>query len=325
MRTSVPATFPRKNRDDNRRVWYLLLQIGVPGLYRREDSARHIAVVRNEVTQLGITIRCLDVKYGPQDNANGRYLFRFSQYKRDDAAATRLAEAFLYGMSLVQGSMVESHHDSLLIPVPHIMLCRARSVQLEDLVALEERRSPDERSLDFPRATISTVSWTTPDRHEAAWRIAASTFNNDALFDATRFLKRSHDNFYVYPGQIVEVSSDTNAVPRTSSHQTDFEDALQNAFKAVEAIIGDPPKDDRRFFEKLKNVGIDPLEEVGYQKREAISIVIRRMNEARDKRSAHGSTRQRTIRPAELLHFQACAQVIILAALENARGAAIFV
>ena len=220
--------------------------------------------------------------------------------------------------------MVEDHHDSLVVWVPTNMVRSAISIQLEDLVALEESRRREDRCLEFPRATISGASSTTPDRHEAAWRIAAVTFNNDALFDATRFLSKSHNNFCVSPGQIREVVSNPEEVPRTASHQTDMEDALQNAFKAIEAVIGDPPKDDRKFFDKLTNVGINPLEEVGYKKKVAISTVIRKMNEARDRRSAHGSTRQRMIRPAELLEFQACAEVIVLAAVERARGSALF-
>jgi hypothetical protein len=40
------------------------------------------------------------------------------------------------------------------------------------------------------------------------------------------------------------------------------------------------------------------------------------MSAARDKKSAHGSTRYRSITPAELLEFQACAHVVVVAALE---------
>jgi len=66
------------------------------------------------------------------------------------------------------------------------------------------------------------------------------------------------------------------------------------------------------------------LQEVGFDRKTAIATVIRKMNKAREKRSAHGSTPQRTIRPAELLEFQACAEVIVLAGLEKARGTELF-
>src|SRR5689334_14968276 len=93
---------------DDRRVWYLLLRIGLPAPYYGLDPARHIRVVRNELRALdGIVIRRIDLGCRTNPNAIGHYLFKFPGYKRDDAAATRLAEAFLYGMSLVGCSMIE--------------------------------------------------------------------------------------------------------------------------------------------------------------------------------------------------------------------------
>jgi hypothetical protein len=153
-----------------------------------------------------------------------------------------------------------------------------------------------------------------------AWRIAAVTFGDAALFDATRFLHRSYENFSVSPGGISEVLSDPDNPSKTGAVQNNFEDALHSAFKAIEAVIGDPPKDDRRFFAKLAELGLDPKEEAGYLEKMPFERMIRRMNEARDKRSAHGSTRNRRISAAELLDFQTCAETIVVTALEKARG-----
>ena len=180
-----------------------------------------------------------------------------------------------------------------------------------------------DRTISFPHPTMGQVSTTTVDRYEAAWRIARVTFGQESLFDATRFLKRSHDNFYVYPGQIQKVTSDLEVVPETSSQQTKFEDALQNAFKAVEAGIGDPTRDDRRFFMKLRQIGLDPQEEVGYKTRTALHRVIRDMNRARAKKSAHGNPRSRTIKAADLLNYQACSACVVMAVIEAARGSSV--
>ena len=125
--------------------------------------------------------------------------------------------------------------------------------------------------------------------HEHAWRIAATSFGSPALFDALRFMRRSYDNFYVWPGQIRDVAWDVDGGPNTGSGQSRFEEALHSAFKAIEAIIGDPPRDDRRLFEKLRAIGIDPDEEVGYAEKEKISAVIRSMNTARDKKARTGA------------------------------------
>jgi len=96
-----------------------------------------------------------------------------------------------------------------------------------------------------------------------------------------------------------------------------MENALQNAFKAVEAILGDPPNDDRKFFSKIKAIGLDPNEEVGRVAKTPLHKIIRDMNFARDKKSAHGSTQYRTITVSDLMEYQACARYIILAAIEK--------
>jgi len=320
---NVPARTRIEPRPSGaRRTWYLILRIGLPVRCSGEDPARHLRIVQKELRPLSTVVRRMDV--GSEVNSIGHYLLRFQRYSRDDIAATRLAEAFLYGMSLLHGPMIEDDPGSLILRVPDSMVNGATAIQPETLIELERSRPPEERDLDYPYSAVGGISATTADRHEVAWRIAAVTFDNETLFDATRFLKRSHDNFYVYPGQIREVACDRQASPPSSSHQTHFEDALHNAFKAIEAVIGDPPKDDRKFFDKIKAIGIDPAEPVGYDERLPISTVIRTMNEARDKRSAHGSTGRRTIRPAELLDFQACADVIVLAAIERARGSSVF-
>jgi hypothetical protein len=289
-----------------------------------EDPNRHIRVVGRELrTQLRITIQRIDLEDNSNSGGCGLYTFRFPRYARDDLAATRLAEAFVYGMSLVHGPVVEAHPDGLVLRVPDRIVRKGFPVRLDDLVTLEKSRPIEDHTLTYPLSTIGSISCTTPERHEAAWRLAVLTFCDPVLFDATRFLKRSYDNFYVFPGQLYEVLSEPEAVACNSSQQADFEEALHNAFKAIEAVVGDPPKDDRRFFHKLEAIGIDPLEEVGYGEKVALAVLIRRMNVARDKRSAHGSTRHRTIRVVELLDFQACAEAVVLAALEKAKSAAL--
>ena len=245
-----------------RGVWCLLLQLGAPARTYGKDPARHFRIAQKELKPLQVVIR--PVGLGSEVDLGGRYLFRFRRYKRDDAAAIRLAEAFLYGMSLVHGPVIEDHHDSLVFPIPDCIVRGESVIRIDALAELARSRPPEDRFLEFPRTTLSSFSCTTGELHEAAWRIVAVTFNDEALFDATRFLKRSHDNFYVYPGQIREVARDRESSARTSSQQTHFEDALQNAFKAVEAVIGDPPRNETRFFEKLRAIGIDPQEQVGF-------------------------------------------------------------
>ena len=48
-----------------------------------------------------------------------------------------------------------------------------------------------------------------------------------------------------------------------------------------------------------------------------LHTVIREMNEARDKKAAHGSTPHRTITGGELMEYQVCAHLVVWAAIEN--------
>jgi hypothetical protein len=313
------------------RTWYILLQIGFPEYTRNpyprrlgwsHDSIRakrHLKIIGNECRPLGIEIRSIDISIGKHQADFGHYVFRFRDFCRDDSAAMRLAEAVAYGIALASGPLADAA-DPLVLRIPDALIRGRRTVPLHALVALEESRPWPERTFPFPNARIAAVAKTVVEAHELGWRIASVTYQNATLFDATRFLHRSYEGFYVSPGGISEVMYD-DTPPATGAAQNNFEDALHSAFKAIEAVIGDPPKDDRRFFAKLATIGIAPTEEAGYVNKISIHKMIRRMNEARDKRSAHGSTRNRRISPAELLDFQTCAEVIVTAALEREKGA----
>ncbi len=77
-----------------------------------------------------------------------------------------------------------------------------------------------------------------------------------------------------------------------------------DAFKAIEAVIGDPPRDDRKFFDKLKNIVIDPQEKVGYVCRKT-SDLHSDPDDERGKGQALGSRKYAAAHdpPAELLEF----------------------
>jgi hypothetical protein len=311
-------------------TWYLLLQIGFPEQIRntyprrwlvRHDpgpAKQHLELVRAECKTLGIHVRPIDIRVGKSASDFAHYLFRFDRYRGDDRLARRVAEAVAYGMTLTSGLLADTD-DPLVLPIPAKLVRGKRTITLDALIELEDSRPWRERTFPFPDQRIAAVSRTVTLAHEMAWKVAAVTLHNPALFDATRFLHRSHENFSVSPGGISEVMYDDEP-PMTGASQNDFEDALHSAFKAIEAVIGDPPKDDRRFFTKLAQIGVDPHEEAGYREKIPIQKIIRRMNDARDKRAAHGSTRNRSITASELLEFQACADLIVAAAIEKVRG-----
>ena len=105
-----------KNLIDKHRVWYLLLNFGVGSLSDNKKLNHHFRIVNRECKKLGIKIRRLYV------DGLCRYLFRFLYFKRNDSAAIRFAESFLYGVSLVNGPMIEPNHDSLVQLIPDLVV-----------------------------------------------------------------------------------------------------------------------------------------------------------------------------------------------------------
>lgn len=216
---------------------------------------------------------------------------------------------------------MERFQTTSVFRVPIELVRNKRAVVIEKLVQVENHRPRADRIFDTPYTTLSSVYLTSTDRIDLAWKIVPVLFQDDMLYLAVRFLKASQDDFFVYPGELDEVLYNPDLTASTGFGQVNFENALQNAFKAIEAVVGDPPKDDAKFFEKIRAIGLEPNEEVGYSRKESLHVVIRRMSDARDKKSAHGSSPNRLITIGELNEYQECASLLVWAAIENRLGA----
>lgn len=97
------------------------------------------------------------------------------------------------------------------------------------------------------------------------------------------------------------------------------ESAFQNAYKAIEAIIGDPGKDrsDRKMKTRLQAIGLDPFESVGYLLKEPLLERFKRYYAMRDSIAAHGSGKmKRPIKMGEIIDLQAMARHILLSYAE---------
>jgi hypothetical protein len=167
---------------------------------------------------------------------------------------------------------------------------------------------------------------------ESDWRIPASFIApvwrllpvviRDPFFDAAHYYAASLRGFTLM-GDAEAIAEDPS-VPASRKNAVEVETAVQDAFKAVEALIGDPPADDSRLARKLANIGVEPDRMIGFDRfghsahSETVIRKIRKMNLARDKRVAHGATpKPRAVTYYELMDFQECAGFIVSTAVKK--------
>jgi hypothetical protein len=144
--------------------------------------------------------------------------------------------------------------------------------------------------------------------------------------EATHFYRESICLVWIADDDVFEIMCDSSDVPTSLSETVRLQTAYLNAYKAVEAVIGEPPKDKRRLRARLAQVGIDPDEKVGfklYGMTPGIETVLDKlltMQKMRDKVAAHGKTHARfPITYCELKDKQGFARHFLLTAIEHAQ------
>jgi hypothetical protein len=307
---------PEPPVEDGDRVCYLLLQLGCPPL-RPGTANKHLSIARRTAKYLSIRLWPVDLRADGYGMADLRYFFRFPWYKKNDSNAIHIAEAILYTASTICGPFMDTNEEAVVLRVPKELVKDQEAVSLDALIQLEASRDWSDRVTINATYAIGTATRFAEIHFEDFWRLVPYVYASAKLFDAVRFLAVSHHNFYVYPGQIEDVVYNPTHAANTGHEQNALETALQNAFKAIEAVIGDPPKDDRKLALRLRNIGLDFQEEVGYGNKDRLGPLIRKINLERDKKAAHGSTSPRTIRIVDMMEYQACARYIVIAALEH--------
>jgi hypothetical protein len=322
-----------------RRVYYLILHVGgsnasewaetsvkFTGKTSRDKSIRArsprrmFSEAKKSAKSVDVYLQHIPVKY--RNSSAGyqwRFLFRFNQYKSDDQIANRFAESFIYSMELLNGPVMNPYCSPFCFRVPAEIVGKKGGLTFEELEEIESKRLREERTISFPHI-IGSALFTDENRVEAAWRITPIVYTDDKIHRALTFLAESQHDFFVYPGEMPEAIHNRDRLAENSHIQVNWETALQNAFKAIEAIIGDPPKDDRKFDQLLRSIGLDPYEKIVFEEEWTLREEIRSMNLARDKKAAHGGTSNRRLTVGELLNYQACAGYVCKTAIETKLG-----
>jgi hypothetical protein len=299
---------------DSNQVWYLLLHVCDPSQVELSSSgkpAQCITQAKQACKKVGLSLEVFTMSTGSKHSADKRYFFRFPRYRRDDRLATYYGEMILNIAWVTCGPLGTPHDTAAILRVPRELIERGLPLFLDDLITLEYSRQWSDRVLYFPNETIGSHTEFIEEKFLQVWKRLPSVSSNDFLFRAVRFLKASMENFYVYPDKIAEIVDSPETTAQSPSEQTALESAVQHAFMALEAIIGDPPKDDKKLSHILRKFGLDPLEEFGYSNKKPLIQIIREFNHMRDKISAHGSTKERRITVSETLEFQSCASYVV--------------
>ncbi len=138
------------------------------------------------------------------------------------------------------------------------------------------------------------------------------------LFNACHFYRESLGNFEFVGDAITEVLQEPEGYPETKELQVKAETALHSAYKAIEAIVGEPGRNKRRNEQRLQEWGINPYKRVGFgSRRMPLLSKLLRLQQLRDSAVAHGKrTRGKPITYYEIMDAQYLAQAVILEAID---------
>jgi hypothetical protein len=259
---------------------------------------------------------------------DGRYFVRFAHCRRDDDAAQRIADAMEATLRLLHGPMLPDH--SRAIRFPRGFQDAEGTVRRDDLVAFDHGKEGPERIGELFITSLLMHSCHVPvGEMNEVFRMLPVTVRSP-YFEAIHFYREATDDFYFHaPDDVYQTIDDPDRYPSSQADRAKVEQAIVNANKVIEAIIGDPPNDEKKFRAKLMAAGIPPDEMVGYCSPlprpdeiggEPVAVKIRKMGAYRDKKGAHGSqtSKDRTITYYELMDFQACARECLFMAIEHA-------
>jgi len=243
-----------------------------------------------------------------------KFAFYINDGIKDDNSAQRFADAVMSALALIHS--VATDDTPKAISIPEDVIRKDGFIKTKDIVAegiVSETYFKFWQSVGVPSVVLDHV-----------WRIVPYIVESKSLMDAANYYKESIGQVCLTDEDISEIMLDNSNIPKSQTEKARVETAYQNAFKAIEAIIGEPPKDKRKLKMKLIEAGINPEEEVGceiYGMKPGKETVIKKlveMHQARDKKAAHGKTNElRNIGYCELKDKQSLVRYLIASHIET--------
>ena len=244
--------------------------------------------------------------------------------ERDDELAQRFADAAMATVILVSGPFVPPDVP-IAFAVPLAKLGKQGEIAFDQLVEEDGQRENRDRYGEVGlQVHFGTWRQMLADEIAQVWELLPALLLDSHIFDAAHFFWASIHEFVFLGDTVREVLDDINATPVSRIALVRAENAIQNAFKAIEALIGDPPRDDERLRGKIKAAGLDPDEQVGWDipeyglARQSILERVKKVSRMRDIRAAHARTgANRRITYFEMMEVQRLALHFVLASTEK--------
>jgi len=122
-----------------------------------------------------------------------------------------------------------------------------------------------------------------------------TVLSTDWLFYACTFFQACCKEYEFTGDSIGNVVRKRRKTPEVERERQNLEAVILNSFRTVEAIVGEPGKDRRKFQQRLASRGLSYEERVGFPgtRRRPLGDVIYDLQELRDSTSAHGIRRRR--------------------------------
>lgn len=249
-----------------------------------------------------------------QYESKSRFIFYINDGIRNDNFAQTLVDAVMSALALVYD--VAREEIPTAIPIAEDKIRKGRFIRVKDIVGSNGVAS----ELYFEVMGATGVG---EDVLNKVWCIVPAIVENMPLMNATSFYRESIMQAWVTNPDVSPIMWTKPFIPSSIAERARIETAYQNAFKAIEAIIGEPPKDERKLRVKLIQSGINPDEKVGYEMygekpgKETILKKIVNMQHIRDKKAAHAkTTTPRGISYCELKDKQELARYTILSHID---------
>jgi len=201
-------------------------------------------------------------------------------------------------LSGIEGLFAQVHHttyeDFGLYRIPR-QLINGSEVSIENVERLDAMTAeiPSKGAIERKLGSFIVI----PDAALACiFYLLPLVLSNVDLFNACSFFRSCCADYNFMDGVVTDVLHEPKRGPENERERLALENVILQSFRTVEAIVGEPGKDERRFHSRMRAVDLDPSELVGFpgRRKKRLDDRIRWLQAARDSATAHGKRRRPT-------------------------------